>query len=783
MIFKLLALTIPQWVTPRAVLVACLLLALFGCSTASKKPESKELAKLSLDSQEEAQKLRDDGNLQAAAAKYQEALRYHPSPSVHYELGDVLEKLGRNSEAKAQYDLALARNPNMPEATQALERLNAKIELAGRSMEGGPVAPLSAPVAKKSTPSSPPEANQAASVPPAVAPEEEAPAAGRGEQTADAPTRATETTPPPPTEQVDVYDEERAFREMEELKAPPPSQEEEIRTNIESPSPIEEPRDDSESLMADTEEIYGAGRGTDKVGSASEAWEPTEKEPVFTTTKARSRRTAETNPAKSKPLKGGRGLLNSLDSPPVISYAIQQSSPENSSQPEGAVLFMQALDTAEMSAALHGREPIQVAEAVTGKPGERGLGSRKRLPSEAPVTPKYGTSSGTKGTTKPSFSSARTAPQPSTQPKTSTADNIPATPAKEEKGFLDRIFSPDEITYPEPPTPDAEKALPSPYGVDREELDLRPFHTERLKGKRKVEYEIETCKNRYYKDKDLEGAVRCFNDKKIDFPENAQIYYELGLILEDAGDYAMARKNLEMAVRYDPNNEDYRKAIARMDVGRAKELRLNGDYSGAQVVLKRTLEKYPDMVEAHREMGRVYSADAMAKELGVEKGSPATPNLQEIIRKTWMYAEQAYQEVVNLSEGDYKDWYNLGVAIQKQNRNDKRSAAIKAYEQCISLNPEYANAHYHLGILYESSNVAKAIQHYEIALAQARRMPKAEGQDLKIKCLGSLGELNWRTGNKERAAEYLTEYIQYAPGDAYIEEMLNQITSEPTDQG
>lgn len=28
-------------------------------------------------------------------------------------------------------------------------------------------------------------------------------------------------------------------------------------------------------------------------------------------------------------------------------------------------------------------------------------------------------------------------------------------------------------------------------------------------------------------------------------------------------------------------------------------------------------------------------------------------------------------------------------------------------------------------------------------------------------------------------AEYLTEYIQFAPGDAYIEQMLNQITSEP----
>ncbi|MBW7940184.1 MAG: tetratricopeptide repeat protein, partial [Candidatus Omnitrophica bacterium] len=191
------------------------------------------------------------------------------------------------------------------------------------------------------------------------------------------------------------------------------------------------------------------------------------------------------------------------------------------------------------------------------------------------------------------------------------------------------------------------------------------------------------------------------------------------------------------------------------------------------------IERYPDMVEAHRELGRVYATDAMAKERGLEEGTPSSADLAAIIKRTWNYAEQAYQEVVALSDGDYKDWYNLGVAIQKQNQDEKRTSAIKAYERSITLNPDYPNAHYHLGILYESSNVSKAQEHYEIALRQARQMPKEEGQDLVMRCLASLGELNWRIGNKEKAAEYLTEYIQFAPGDAYIEQMLNQITSEP----
>ena len=46
-----------------------------GCSTAPKKTDQKDLTKLSLDMQEDAQKLRDAGNLNAAVAKYQEALK------------------------------------------------------------------------------------------------------------------------------------------------------------------------------------------------------------------------------------------------------------------------------------------------------------------------------------------------------------------------------------------------------------------------------------------------------------------------------------------------------------------------------------------------------------------------------------------------------------------------------------------------------------------------------------------------------------------------------------
>lgn len=724
-----------------ALSVFCCVLIL-GCSSASKKTEPKELAKLSLDAQEEAQKLRDQGNLQAAAAKYQESLRYRPSPSAHFELGGLLEKQGKYDEARSQYELALAKNPDMPEADEALDRLAAREELGSPVPDKGPAVAASQRSKSASSESSQEPVPTPAPTQPAVV-----------------------LTP----EEKDIFDEDRKFLEMSELQ--PPKEDSDIARRG---SPPEEHYSDpdNEYFPEEQDELTGFGRGSEPVRTTpgEELLQPTQPK-VSTTKSSRPQRTQDLSPVKEKTLRGGRGLLNSLEHPPEIHLASSREDEFNGIPPANwmeAQVFTAVDPYSEMA------EALQVARS--GRPGERGLGGGRKLPKEAPLPPAGKAQARSVPAAPENFTleDRSKAPRPTAVPKAQ-----PSTPPEEKKGFWARTFGPEEITYPDPPTPEAEKALPSPYGTGREELDVRPFHMDRLKGKRKVEFDVQVCKDRYYKEKDLEGAVRCFNDKKIDFPENALIYYELGLVLEDAGNYPLARKNMELAVRYDPTNEEYKKTLARLDVGRARSLRVDGNYAAALSILRRTIERYPDMVEAHRELGRVYATDAMAKERGLEEGTPSSADLAAIIKRTWNYAEQAYQEVVALSDGDYKDWYNLGVAIQKQNQDEKRTSAIKAYERSITLNPDYPNAHYHLGILYESSNVSKAQEHYEIALRQARQMPKEEGQDLVMRCLASLGELNWRIGNKEKAAEYLTEYIQFAPGDAYIEQMLNQITSEP----
>ncbi|NUN96763.1 MAG: tetratricopeptide repeat protein [Candidatus Omnitrophica bacterium] len=714
---------------------------LFGCSTASKKTEPKELAKLSLDAKEEAQKLRDDGNLQAAAAKYQEALRYSPTPSVHYELGEVLAKLGKTEEARSQFELAIAKNPGMPEAREGLERLEAQMSLAKQSSSG----PQALPSTRSSSPSSASSKVTDAS----------------GSTGTGAPSGGSKPVPQ------DVYEEDRLFAEMEKIQ-PPKGEPDSSMGAIETGDPQTSGADPADTLMADTEALYGRGRGSETSGGDGGRYE----EEGFTVPSAG----AGARPAsKNRALRGGRGLLRGGPSLPAIVVAGQgeEEEPSSPSFPEwgesgDSESAASSISQMDEPTARSGRAD-QVA-MVTGKPGERGWGStRSRFPESAQILEER-----TRHTD-------RQTPKPSLQSGASSAAQTKS--AEEEEGSRadkpDRpgLFEEDVITYPERSQPKGSERLPSPYVSDKEELDVRPFHLERLKGRPKRELDLQVCKDRYYKEKDLEGAVRCFTDKKIDFPEEPTLYYELALVLEDAGDYTLARKNLELAMRYDPKNAEYPKTLARLEVGRAKSLRTQGNYPDAVAVLMPLVEKYPDMVEAHRELGRVYAADAVAKEGALAAGASNAGQLEADIKRTWLSSERAYDQVVNLTEGDFKDWYNLGLAIQRQWDDTKRAAAIKAYEKSISLNPEYASAHYHLGILYEGSNVTKALQHYELALGFARR--QADGKDLVNRCLASLGELNWRIGNKERAAEYLTEYIQNAPGDATVEEMLNQITSEP----
>lgn len=68
---------------------------------------------------EKAQVVKDP---QEAVALYRQGLRLCPDDDVaHYELGKILRGIGRNQEAKEEFEAALAINPNFSDAKRQLE--------------------------------------------------------------------------------------------------------------------------------------------------------------------------------------------------------------------------------------------------------------------------------------------------------------------------------------------------------------------------------------------------------------------------------------------------------------------------------------------------------------------------------------------------------------------------------------------------------------------------------------------------------------------------------------
>ncbi|MCA9446769.1 MAG: tetratricopeptide repeat protein [Candidatus Omnitrophica bacterium] len=725
-----------------AFLSALTLVSLLGCFS-SRKPESqKDLVKLSLDTQEEARKLRDAGNLESAVVKYQEAMRYHTSPSLHQELGGVLVDLGRYSEARKQYELALVENPGMREAEVAMEQLDARIELA----EADRLAP------KGESGSSRGESFDMA----------RAPSGERG-----------------PGDQFDFMDEEAAFREMREYtpdnagerpRSGQTGEGSELARDAQSLFGVGE---DNLELEYNADAGSGAGAGLEsEVYSEAPTFEPE-------TTAMKSRPIAPTASAfgGKKPLPGGRGLIQGRG---LVSQVVASGPPMNPpARPDYDLDNDLGFEGTEKQ--LYDEAPViePVASLPKSGPvtprGGRGLGGERRLPSVKQADsldvedPKVGTY-------------IPVAPKASLPSEDELAysgglNRNPDLPPKE-SGFL----SDDPIVYPTPKpslAAGAEKPLPAP-GFEKEVLDLSgSSFSDRFKGRRVESLDLESCKRRYYEEGDLEGAIRCFRDKRIDFPESSELHYELGKIYESSGQFPLAREEYLLALRYSPNNQQYQETLASVEVSEARQLIDDGKYLPATEILIKTVDRFPNMSPAYRELGKAYSKSALNRQQELDATGIPAPEVDRAIATEWRRAEASYRKLLDLTGGTDKDWYNYGVAIQSQYDPAKDRTAINAYEKSLELDPNFWDAHYNVAILYETKSPQKSIYHYEEALSLARNETGPEGKSHRIQCLSALGELYWRTNQTDKAADYLTEYMRLVPDDAHIEQILEQITSAP----
>jgi tetratricopeptide (TPR) repeat protein len=114
----------------------------------------------------------------------------------------------------------------------------------------------------------------------------------------------------------------------------------------------------------------------------------------------------------------------------------------------------------------------------------------------------------------------------------------------------------------------------------------------------------------------------------------------------------------------------------------------SGDTEQAAELLEQLTRDYPDYSVAHTDLGLQY--------LKLERIDAA---------------EAAFEHACELDPGDFVAYNHRGVIMR---RRGDFSAAEAMYRKAIRLNPDYANAHYNLAVLYDIYlyDLDQAMQHY-----------------------------------------------------------------------
>ena len=257
-------------------------------------------------------------------------------------------------------------------------------------------------------------------------------------------------------------------------------------------------------------------------------------------------------------------------------------------------------------------------------------------------------------------------------------------------------------------------------------------------------------------------------------------HYLKGLLYTEKGEYLQGLKELEKAKDKDPKSAHIRLKMASVLIrlNRLKE---------AETILKEAKIIDPDNLDIPLALILVYSYGEKNEELEAE--------YEEFLKK----AHEKKPEDIGISE------YLAQFYFYKKRPQE----AIKAYEKILETNPDYVEAFFWLGFLYdESGQHEKALQAWErgrdsdpffapilnclgyayaqagINLDEALEMIKKalEKEPKNGAYLDSLGWVYFKKGELEKAKKYISEALELVK-DPDIYEHLGDIYVELGDEG
>jgi len=186
-------------------------------------------------------------------------------------------------------------------------------------------------------------------------------------------------------------------------------------------------------------------------------------------------------------------------------------------------------------------------------------------------------------------------------------------------------------------------------------------------------------------------------------------FYNLGLAYDKLGRYDDAVAELLKAVEIDPQNDQYQFHLGHSYFKQEK-------YTEAIRAFEETVRLNPVYTEAYYHMGQIYRLQGCSQEAAriLEKASHTQPRNADILKNLgeaylsqgrFDEAVRAFGRAGELDPTCEYVFYQIGKILMK--REDKRDDALQALKKAVSLQPEFTDAHFSLGLLAIEAGRAK----------------------------------------------------------------------------
>lgn len=177
----------------------------------------------------------------------------------------------------------------------------------------------------------------------------------------------------------------------------------------------------------------------------------------------------------------------------------------------------------------------------------------------------------------------------------------------------------------------------------------------------------------------LKEATKKINDK----PDNARLYYERGVLFHSLKEDSMALNDFNRAIKLDSTRAEYFSAIGDL-------LFEHKDLTGSVAWIRKALELNPSDPKARLKVAKmlVYSRDY----------SNAFREINKVLRADAMNPEAYF-----LKGMIYKDL------------SDSSAKALSSFLTAVQIHPDYKDALFQLGLLYDKMKDSVALLYYENA--------------------------------------------------------------------